>query len=84
MWKATNVNNYAINVNKQVTAPNGRATRGDTSGKLLEPRKSSLVINSCIGDSTRLWNQAAQSVKNCTTIWTAKKEIKKFAATIPI
>ena len=84
MWKATNVKNYAIKVNKQTTAPNGRATRGDTSGKLIEPGKSSLVINSCIGDSTRLWNQAPQSVKNCTTIWSAKKEIRKYAATLPI
>ena len=58
--------------------------RSATPSTGATPGKSSLVINSCIGDSTRLWNQAPQSVKNCTTIWSAKKEIKKFAATLPI
>ena len=75
---------YAIKVNKQVTAPNGRATRGDTAGKLIEQGRSNLAINSCMGDGTRLWNQAPQSVKNCTSLMTAKKEIKKFAASLPI
>ena len=40
----TNVPNYAIKVNKQTTAPNGRATRGDTSGTLIEPSKSCMAL----------------------------------------
>ena len=83
MWKATNIPKYAIKVHKQVTAPNGRATRGDTSGKLIEPGRSCLAINTCIEDGTRLWNQAPQSVKTCLTIASEKLDIKKFAATLP-
>ena len=72
-----------IKVNKLEPAPNGRASRGVTSGKLAEHGKSSLAISSCIGDDTRLWNQAPQSVKNCTSLQAAKTVIKKFAAVFP-
>ena len=84
MWKATNVSNYAIKVTKQAPAPNGRETRGVSSGKLVEPGKTNLVLNSCVGDGTRLWNIAPHSVKSTNTIFTAKKEIKKFVTSLPI
>ena len=45
---------------------------------------SELVRNSCIGDATKLWNKAPIAVKAATTIFSAKKEIKKFASSLPI
>ena len=84
MWKANNIEDYAIKVQKLEAAPNGRQSRGVSSGKVVEQGKSSLAINSCIGDGTRLWNRAPLSVKNCTTLLKAKIEIKKFVTTLPI
>ena len=68
----------------QCTALNARATRGDSSEKLIVTGMTDLVRNSCIGDATRLWNKAPIEVKNSRSIFTAKKEIKKFAVSLPI
>ena len=71
-------------VTRQTTADNARVTRGDISERLLESGMSELVRNSCTGDATKLWNKAPMAVKSATTIFSAKKEIKKFATTLPI
>ena len=84
IWKATHVDKHPVKVSYQTTSLNGRVTRGDTSGKLIEKSGSTLSINSCVGDGTRLWNKAPLNVKNASSIWSAKKEIKLFAATLPI
>ena len=84
LWKATHVENYPLKVKSQITPPNGRVTRADSAGKLIECKGSVLSINSCAGDGTRLWNKAPLNVKNANSIWSAKKEIKLFAATLPI
>ena len=84
MWKANNVDKFPIKVTRQSTAENARVTRGDTSERLLESGMSELVRNSCIGDATKLWNKASIAVKAATTIFSAKKEIKKFASSLPI
>ena len=60
IWKATHIDNYPVKVIQQTTTENGRVTRGDSSGKLIECGGSTLSINSCAGDGTRLWNKAPQ------------------------
>ena len=84
MWKANNVDKYSIKVTKQTTAENARVTRGDTSERLIETGMSDLVRNSCLRDATKLWNKAPLEVKTAKSIISAKKEIKKFASTLPI
>ena len=63
---------------------NTRVTRGDTSERLIETGMSDLVRNSCLRDATKLWNKAPLEVKTAKSIISAKKEIKKFASTLPI
>ena len=84
IWKANNVKKFPIKVIKQTTMQNARVTRGDTSERLLESGMSELVRSSCIGDATRQWNKAPPMVKNVISLYLAKKEIKLFAATLPI
>ena len=55
-----------------------------TNGKIIEEGSSTLIINSCIGDATRLWNEAPDVIKNSNSIAAAKSEIKKFVLTLPI
>ena len=38
IWKATNVEDFAIKVTHQTTSENARVTRGDMSNKLVEKR----------------------------------------------
>ena len=75
---------YPIKVNTQQTPINARTTRGVTNGKLIEEGTSNLMVNSCIGDATRLWNRAPEGIKTSKTLFSAKMEIKKFVSTLPI
>ena len=84
LWKATHVETYPLKVTYHTTAPQGRVTPADTAGKLIECSGSMLSINSCAGDGTRLWNKAPINVKTANSISSAKKEIKLFAAALPI
>ena len=37
-----------------------------------------------INDAARLWNVAPAAIKNCKTLFAAKKQIKIFVRTLPI
>ena len=78
VWKASNYPNFPIKITKQTTTPGAKTTRGVTTGKLMEPCSSNLVINSFIGDATRFWNNTSDLVKSSTSLFTAKAEIKKY------
>ena len=84
MWKAANVENYPIKLLKKdlnlVTMPTRAATRGD----LVLQGKNELCTTSFIQDSARNWNNAPTDIKNCNSIYTAKKLIKKFVHTLPL
>ena len=84
IWKATNIAKFPIKVKRQATPIDARVTRGVTNGKLVEEGSSNLVLNSFIGDATRLWNRAPEELKSSKTLYSAKTEIKKFVATLPI
>ena len=84
MWKANNMEKFPIKVTKKTTATNARVTRGDSSERLVEFGMTELVRNTCIGDATRLWNKVPPQIKTANTIFAAKKEIKKFVASLPI
>ena len=84
IWKALNVPKFPIKVNKQQTPNDSRTTRGVTTGKLIEEGSSNLMVNSFIGDATRLWNKAPLAIKTTQSLFSAKTEIKKFVASLPI
>ena len=54
IWKATNIPKFPIKICKQETPTNSRTTRGVTNGRLIEVGTSNLIVNSYIGDATRL------------------------------
>ena len=84
MWKASNIEKYPTKL-KKVTANDGRATtRAVTSGNLVEDGTTSLAQNTFYNDATKAWNLAPLDVKTCKTIWSAKKDIKKFMKTLPV
>ena len=37
-----------------------------------------------INDAARLWNLAPRAIKECKSLFTVKKEIKKFVLTLPL
>ena len=58
----------------------GRTTRSATNDKF----KLNNTPHICIGDATRMWNEAPPSITNTKSILTAKKEIKSFRKNLPI
>ena len=69
---------------KQQTPIDSRTTRGVTNGRLAEEGSSNLIVNSYIGDATRLWNKAPDAIKMSLTLNSAKTDIKNFILTLPI
>ena len=59
---------------------NGTFTRSATAEKF----KINGTPNTFIGDATRLWNIAPDSVTNAKSIQTAKKSVKMYCRTFPI
>ena len=54
------------------------------SGKLTEIRGSDALKSTFINDGIKAWNLAPDAIKNCNSLFSAKKEIKKFVMTLPV
>ena len=69
---------------KFTTVANDCATRSVTKGDLVEFGKSDLVKSSFLSDASKAWNNTPSSIKDCSTIWAAKKAIKEFVKNLPV
>ena len=83
-WKAENIPNYPIKVNKKSISDESMNTRSITTGKLVESGMSDLVKESFIGDGEKTWNKIPATIKNSKTLSMAKNEVKKFVKTLPV
>ena len=84
IWKALNVDNYPLKVDKQMSHEARVSTRADTTGKPIEIGKSALVQKTCVSDAIRLWNLAPDTITNCLSQSQVKTEIKKYVRRLPI
>ena len=84
-WKAIN-NDKVIPINSlKIKQKEGdRMSRSATNGNLMELGTSNMARQTFINDSARVWNRAPQTIKNCSSLYSAKKEIKKFVKTLPV
>ena len=55
-----------------------------SNGDVLEMGKTDLVQSTYLSDSSKAWNKVPQVIKDCNSIWAAKKAIKLFVADLPI
>ena len=84
VWKAINVKDYPIQVEKQAGSEQGPTTRAITTGRLIEHGVSCLSQKSCINDAVRLWNKLPMTVTECTSINQIKIQAKIFAKSLPV
>ena len=84
VWKALTVNNYPLSIKKQSGNHSGASTRADTKERPCDIGKSTLTKKTCISDAIRTWNLAPEEIKQCSTVYQAKKEIRKFVSSLPI
>ena len=84
MWKATHIDHYPTKITKCAPRKDSPSTRAITNGTLVEKGVSILAKNTYLNDAVRAWNLIPDTIKNCETIWSAKKSIKQFVKTLPI
>ena len=58
--------------------------RSMATGKLNEMSGSDKLKSTHINDGAKAWNMALRTIKNCKSIYSAKKEINKFVKTLPV
>ena len=84
IWKSLNVDDYPQIGSLKTCNDAHRASRATTRGDLVIKGKTELRQSSFINDAAKIWNNAPISVKQCKTLFGAKREIKKFVLTLPI
>ena len=83
-WKASQDEEYPLKIVKVKNAENCAKTRAIANGDVMVSGKTKLVQATYLSDSSKAWNKIPNDIKDCKTIWVAKKVIKKFVATLPI
>ena len=81
VWKSQKDSDYPINFQKVTSEC---ATRAVINGNLMESGRTDLVKCSFQSDASKAWNRTPSDIKNCDSIWAAKKAIKKFVKLLPI
>ena len=84
MWKAANLPNYPTKFKSQESVQGYTSTRACTNGRLLEEGQKPLTLKTFKSDASRLWNNAPVEIKACSTLASAKREIKKFVKLLPV
>ena len=69
---------------KDVVPDRTLRSKNITENKLLEFGSSVESKKTFINDGVKLWTRCPISIRQCDTLASAKKEIKKFASTLPI
>ena len=73
MWKSTNDGTYPIQCTKQASTLGSRSTRAITRGDLVLTGHSVKTQSTFTYDAAKLWNKAPNNIKNCKTLFSAKK-----------
>ena len=84
MWKAANIQDYPIKIEKKEIAEEKMTTRSVARADFVVRGKTTQMTKSFIGSATRLWYIVPNDVKNAKTLITAKQYIQIFCKTLPI
>ena len=84
MWKASNMINYPIILERKITNDGHRSTRSNLRGDIVLQGKNALCHSSFLFDASKNWNKTPTAIKDCTTLYKAKKEIKKYVSSLPL
>ena len=84
IWKSINVADYPIQVNRTFRPEEMATTRSLGSTQIQEYGRTYKTQKTCINDATKIWNQSPLEIKNCASLYSAKRAIKVYAKTLPI
>ena len=84
VWKSQHIENYPMKWTNRNDVNQDRRTRASSDNVLCE-RQGCKTLNSTFAtDAARIWNQAPQSIKSSLSLYSAKKNIKAYALSLPI
>ena len=84
IWKALNIVNYPLKVDRKSVNVEGISTRVCTSSRLIESGKSCISQKTCMNDAIRIWNLAPDKITSAQSLYQAKREIKIYVQTLPV
>ena len=84
IWKAINIKDFPVSIQKHTVKESMSATRACTSGKLMEGRKSVITHKTCKNDAVKLWNFVPKHVQTCKSLNEIKTHTRIFVKTLPI
>ena len=84
IWKSTHIPNYPIQSEFLIRSDNVANTRAAASGLLKENRLTYSSQKTFLNDAIKLWNCVPQAIRQCETIYVAKKAIKSYVLSLPI
>ena len=83
-WKTVNKPNYPTSLLKTRESNSTRELRPGTRRQFEDKPRLGVSKMSFVFDAAKLWNGAPQTIKECTRIGSAKREIKKYCMTLPV
>ena len=84
VWKALNLENYPLSINRQQNRTEGVNNRADMTRRPVEIGKTALAQKTCISDAIHIWNKAPIKITDSTSLYQAKRQIWEYAVTLPI
>ena len=86
IWKAVNNDECPLKITKMMDVKPERRLRSknEIENNLLESGLTENSKKTFINDGIRLWNRCPSAIKQSKSLFTVKKEIKKFVVTLPI
>ena len=85
VWKAIHIKNSPLNISLPTVDSNARGSRSTSDGRLQICKGRSMNSQaSLLNDSKKVWNAAPKNIRECTSLFVVKKEIKKFVANLPL
>ena len=75
---------HPFKIEKEIRAPDARITRSITKGVIPMLGKSHAAKKTFICDGIKAWNHVPDSIRECKTYNTAKRQIRKYVKTITI
>ena len=83
MWEAINDPKYPLKFKNSNTNDSAMISRSKIEGKLLIKHDSDNLKSTFKNNGIKVWNSAPDNVKNCKSLFTAKKLIRAFAISLP-
>ena len=84
VWKAKHDSNHPLKIEETVHDVSTCLTRAVANGDLKEFGKSTILQSTFLRDASKAWNNCPKDIKECVTLWQAKKAIKRFVVNLPI